>query len=429
MHFTRIFVLAAIFVGAIVFNQSAVMAQNNNWTHFRGNNLDGISVDNQVPEKWNDTTNIIWKTDIHGRGWSSPVIYGNQVWITSSTPDGTEMSGICVDFNSGKILHDILLFKQDSIYQKHTVNTYATPTPCIEQGFVYLNFGSSGTACVSTGDGRIVWKRDDLKCDHVQGPGSSPILYKDLLIMHFEGGDQQFLVALDKKSGKTIWKTDRPEECYKDLGPIGKKAYITPIVVNVAGRDLLISNGSAVCIAYDVKTGKEVWRIVQGEDSTIAMPITENGVVFFYTGFVTPPDGEKYAELMAVDPNGTGDITNKNIIWRVKSPVLQLLTPLIKNGIIYTVDSRNNLIALSAKSGATLYGKKLTSRYNASPVYAGGFIYFTNVNGETMVLKAGPSLEIVAINKLPGELYATPAIASNSIIIRTERSLYRIGKK
>lgn len=131
MHFTRIFVLAAIFVGAIVFNQSAVMAQNNNWTHFRGNNLDGISVDNQVPEKWNDTTNIIWKTDIHGRGWSSPVIYGNQVWITSSTPDGTEMSGICVDFNSGKILHDILLFKQDSIYQKHTVNTYATPTPCI----------------------------------------------------------------------------------------------------------------------------------------------------------------------------------------------------------------------------------------------------------------------------------------------------------
>lgn len=247
--------------------------------------------------------------------------------------------------------------------------------------------------------------------------------------MHFEGGDQQFLVALDKKSGKTIWKTDRPEECYRDLGPIGKKAYITPIVVNVAGRDLLISNGSAVCIAYDVKTGKEVWRIVQGEDSTIAMPITENGVVFFYTGFVTPPDGEKYAELMAVDPNGTGDITNKNIIWRVKSPVLQLLTPLIKNGIIYTVDSRNNLIALSAKSGATLYGKKLTSRYNASPVYAGGFIYFTNVNGETMVLKAGPSLEIVAINKLPGELYATPAIASNSIIIRTERSLYRIGKK
>jgi len=421
--------LISIFTLIIVLNTTSAFAQEGNWTHFRGTNLDGISADDQVPVIWSDTTNVIWKTEIRGRGWSSPVVYGNQVWVTTATVDGKEMSGVCVDFNSGKVLFDILLFKQDSIYGKHSINTYATPTPCIEQGFVYLNFGSSGTACVNTKDGKIVWKRNDFKVEHVQGTGASPILYKDFLILHYEGTDQQFIVALNKRTGETVWRTDRPKECYDLLQPIGKKAYITPIVVNVAGRDLLISNGAAVCIAYDVQTGKEVWRVIQGEDSTIAMPFAEDRVVYFYTSFVSPPDGEKYAELLAVDPTGSGDITKSNVLWRVKSPIIQLLTPLIKDGIIYTVDSRNNLIVIDAKTGATLYTKRLKNKYNASPVYAGGRVYFTSVKGETLVLKAGRTLEILAENQLPGEIYATPAIVNNSLIIRNESTLYRIGVK
>lgn len=404
------------------------IAQESKWTHFRGSNLDAVSAE-QVPVVWNDTTNVIWKTEIRGKGWSSPVVYGNQVWVTTATVDGKEMSGICVDFKTGKVLYDILLFKQDSIYRKHSINTYATPTPCIEQGFVYMNFGSSGTACISTDDGKIIWKRDDFKVEHVQGTGASPIIYKDFLIVHYEGTDQQFIVALNKRTGETIWRTDRPAACYDPLLPIGKKAYITPIVVNVAGKDLLISNGSAVCIAYDILTGKEIWRVVQGEDSTIAMPVTEDGVVFFYTSFVTPANGEKYVELLAVDPKGTGDVTKSHVLWRFKGPILQLLTPLVKDGIIYTVDSQNNLIAIDAKTGSSLYTKRLKNKYNSSPVYAGGRIYFTSVKGETLVLKAGRTLEILAENKLPGELYATPAIAQNSIIIRNESTLYRIGEK
>jgi len=421
--------LISIFTFIIVLNQTVALSQESNWTHFRGTNLDGISADNQVPVSWSDTTNVIWKTDIRGKGWSSPVVYGNQVWLTTATVDGKEMSGICVDFKSGKILFDILLFKQDSIYGKHSINTFATPTPCIEQGFVYLNFGSTGTACVNTSDGKIVWERNDFKVEHVQGTGASPMLYKDFLILHYEGTDQQFIVALNKKTGATIWRTDRPKECYDRLEPIGKKAYTTPIVVNVARKDLLISNGSAVCIAYDAQTGKEVWRVIQGEDSTIAMPFSEDGVVFFYTSFVSPPDGEKYAELLAVNPKGTGDVTTSHILWRVKTPILQLLTPLIKDGIIYTVDSRNNLIAMDSKTGATLYTKRLKNKYNSSPVYAGGRVYFTSVKGETLVLKTGRTLEILAENQLPGELYATPAIANNSLIIRNESTLYRIGVK
>jgi outer membrane protein assembly factor BamB len=199
--------------------------------------------------------------------------------------------------------------------------------------------------------------------------------------------------------------------------------------MNVNGRDLLISNGSAVCIAYEAASGKEVWRVVQGEDSTIAMPCYEDGVVFFYTSFVTPANGEKYCELMAVDPKGTGDVTKTNVIWRVKSPMLQLLTPLVKDGLVYTVDARNNLLVIDAKNGGEIFRKSLKNKYNSSPVYAGGNIYFTSVKGETLVLKAGRVPEIIAENFLRGEMYATFAIVRNSILIRNETALYRIGKK
>ena len=421
--------LISFFALNMVFGLNNSIAQNNQWTQFRGSNLDGIAVDNHVPVVWNDTTNVIWKTAIRGKGWSSPVVYGNQVWLTTATLDGKEMAGICVDLALGKVLFDIQLFKQDSIYGKHAINTYATPTPCIEQGFVYLNFGSSGTACVRTDDGTIVWKRSDLKCEHVQGTGSSPMLYKDLLILHFEGTDQQFIVALNKKNGETMWRTDRPKECYELLAPIGKKAYITPIVINVAGKDLLISNGSAVCIAYEVLTGKEVWRVVQGEDSTISMPIYEDGIVYFYTSFVSPADGEKYVELLAVDPKGSGDITRTNVLWRFKGPILQLLTPLIKDGLIYTIDSKNNLIVIDAQKGSAVFSQKLKNKFNSSPVYAGGKVYFTSVKGETLVLKAGRLPEVIAENQLNGEVFATPAIVQNSILIRTDIALYRIGLK
>jgi outer membrane protein assembly factor BamB len=235
---------------------------------------------------------------------------------------------------------------------------------------------------------------------------------------------------LDKATGKTIWKTDRPKELYDKLKPIGKKAYITPVVINVKGRDLLISNGSGVCIAYDIITGKEVWRFVQGEDSTISMPFTENGMVYFYTGFVTPPDDNQYSEIIAIDPGGQGDITSTPYVkWRFKEPVLQLLTPLIKDGLIYTINTKNQFFCLDAATGSQIYTRRMTAKYNSSPVCAAGNIYFTSVSGETMVIKEGKKLDIISRNKIEGEVYATPAITGNTIIIRTADNLYCIGQK
>jgi outer membrane protein assembly factor BamB len=420
----RIFLITTISFGFLTSK-----AQQDNWTHFRGSNLNGIATETKAPTVWNDSTNIMWKTDIAGKGWSSPVVYGNQIWVTTATDNGRKMLGICLDINSGKKLYELDLFHPDSVFSKHAMNSYATPTCAIEKGFVYIHFGSYGTACVNTATGATVWKRTDLKCAHVQGPGASPIIYKDLLILNYEGTDVQFLIALDKKTGKTIWKTDRSAEFNKPLDAIGRKAYITPIVLNVKGVDLLISNGSAVCNAYEVATGKEVWHIVKGLDSSVAMPFEENGTIYYYTSFLTQSAADRYIELLSVNPDGKGDIAKSNVNWIIKSPPFQLSTPVIKDGLIYTIDASNTLSCLDAKTGKELYNKKLKSKFHSSPILANGNVYFNSVKGETLVIKQGKELQVVAENKLPGEVYATPAFVRNSIIFRNEKSVYRIADK
>ncbi len=399
-----------------------------NWTHFRGSSLDGISDEMNVPVHWNDTSHIRWKTAVHGKGWSSPVIYSDQVWMTTSEDDGSAMYAVCVDKNSGTFIFDIKLVEPDSVFAKHTLNSFATPTPCIEAGYVYLHFGNYGTFCLRTSDASLVWKRTDMTCDYVQGPASSPILYRNLLILHFEGVDVQYIVAVDKTNGNTVWKTDRPKECYDQLEPIGKKAYTTPLIIRANGRDMLISNGAAVCIAYDPETGTEIWRIVHGEDSTIAMPVYENGIVYFYSSFITPPEGEKYAELFAVNPDGAGNIKETNVVWRYQTPVLQLLTPLIRDGLIYTIDTRSNLVCLDARTGTTVWSERMKGIFNSSPVYAGGRIYFSTTKGITFVIEEGRDPVFLAENKLEGEIWATPAIADRSLFIRTSKYLYRISE-
>lgn len=401
---------------------------SSNWTHFRGSNLDGKSMSESPPVQWSDQENIAWKTKIHGVGWSSPVVFDNQIWLTTASEDGKNMSAVCADLASGNIVFDIPLFKPDSIFRKHDINSYATPTPCIEDEYVFVHFGRYGTACLRSSDGSIVWKRTDLECLHIQGPGSSPIIYKNLLILHLEGTDRQLITALDKFTGKTVWETFRPEEVYAPLKPIGKKAYITPLIVNVNGKDMLISNGAAACMAYDPLTGQEIWRIIRGVDSTIAMPITENGIVYFHTGFEIDESGKKFAELMAVDPDGKGDIAESNLLWKIETPILQLSTPLIKDGLIYNVDTKSMLMCLDATTGKAIWDHRLRGKFNSSPVYANGHIYISSTQGKTVVIKEGKELEIEAENTLEGEIWTTPAIVDNSLLIRTSEYLYRIEK-
>jgi outer membrane protein assembly factor BamB len=402
--------------------------QENNWTHFRGSNLDGRSVSDKPPLKWGDDLNIKWKTAIHDNGWSSPVVYDNQIWITSAKDDGSELYAICADFETGKIIHDVKVFSPDTVLKKHSINTYATPTPCIEKNFVYVHYGSQGTACINSASGSVVWKRNDFKCNHVQGPASSPVIYKNLIILHFEGVDVRYIVALNKTNGNLVWRSDRPAKPYEPLPAIGKKAYVTPLIINVKGRDLLISNGSAVCIAYEPETGREVWRVVRGAESTVSMPFYEKGILYYYTGFMVDTDGTNFSEIMAINPDGKGDITETNLVWKKRAERMQLLTPVIKNGLIYTVDTKNVLMCLDASTGNEIWTSRLKANFNASPIYAAGKIYLFSIKGEAIIINEGRKLEIAAMNQIEDQVWATPAILRNSIILRTDKYLCRIGQ-
>jgi len=413
---------------AFLFGSKQANSQDKNWTHFRGSNLNGMAANENIPIKWDESV-IKWKTEIHDNGYSSPVVYDNQIWVTTAKPDGKELYAVCIDFQTGKIVYDIKVFTPDNIQRKHSTNTYASPTPCIEKGFVYVHYGNMGTACINSANGSIVWQRTDFECKHAQGPASSPIIYKNMLILHYEGTDVRYIVALDKSNGKLIWKSDRPVEPYEPLPVIGRKAYITPIIINVKGRDMLISNGSAVCIAYDPSNGKEIWRVVDGAESTIAMPFTEKGVLFWYTGFMVDDDGSKYTNILAVNPDGAGDITATNVIWK-KRDVLSRnhsLTPVIKDGLIYTVNTRNTMMCLDATTGEEIWSTHMTSNYDSSPIFVNGNIWFFSVKGEVLVIKAGRKYEVVAQNQMDSGIYATPAILRNSVIMRTQKYLYRIG--
>ena len=412
---------------AFLFGSEPGNSQVENWTHFRGSNLNGIAETNTAPLKWSDS-DMKWKTIIHDKGLSSPVVYQNQIWITTAKDDGKELFAVCIDFLTGKIIYDISVFTPDSVFKKHAINSYATPTPCIEKDFVYVHYGSLGTACIRTTNGSIVWKRTDFKCDYMMGPASCPVIYKNLIILHFEGTDATYLVALDKSNGKLVWRTDRPKEIYDPRPDIGKKAYTTPIIVSVKGRDLLISNGSFAGIAYDPATGQEIWRVVRGAESTVAMPFTEKGVLYWFTGFMVADNGSKFCEILAVNPDGKGDITESNILWRKKAEQLQLLTPVIKDGLIYTVDAKNNMMCINASTGEEIWSTHLRTNYNASPIYVNGNIWFFSVKGEILVIKAGQKYEVVAQNQIDSEIWATPAFLRNSIIIRTDKYLCRIGQ-
>jgi outer membrane protein assembly factor BamB len=420
--------LLSLIPGLLFLISLPAISQSTGWTQFRGSNGSGLAESENVPVKWDDSV-IKWKKEIHDKGHSSPVVYGNQVWVTTAKDDGKELFAVCLDYKTGETVYNIRVFTPGDVEEKHQLNTYATPTPTIEKGFVYVHYGNAGTACINTADGSIVWKNSDFKCKFVQGPASSPVLYKNLIILHYEGVDVRFLVALDKSTGKLVWKTDRPEDPYKPLPDIGKKAYSTPLIINVKGHDLLISLGSAVCIAYEPGTGKEIWRVVDGAESTIAMPISENGVLYFYTGFQVADDGTNYTNFLAVNPDGQGDITATNILWKKRDALAhnQMLTPVIRDGLIYTVNSHNIMMCIDAKTGDEVWSKHVTADYDASPLYINGNIWFFSAKGDILVLKAGRKYEVAAQNKTDSGIFATPAVLRNSMILRTQNFLYRIG--
>ncbi len=394
------------------------VAAAENWPEFRGPTGDGHAVTSQLAERWSETENVAWKTPIHGRGWSSPVVWGDQVWLTTATPDGRRMSALCVHRDTGEIIRDIELFQVESPREIHVTNSYASPTPVIEAGRVYVNFGSYGTACLDTMTGDLLWQRRDLPCNHWRGPGASPILFEDLLIIQFDGYDVQYVVALDKATGKTVWKVDRDIEYNTDDGDL-KKAFCTPTVIDVDGQLQLISPAAKATIAYDPRTGAEHWRILYSNHSATARPLYGQGMVFINSGFST-------AQLYAVRPNGKGDVTDSHIVWTARRSIGSKPSHLLIDDLLYVVHDRGQLLCLDVHKGETVWHARLGGNFSASPIYAAGHIYCLDEEGETSVIRPGRQFEKLQVNKLNDGCMASPAVTGHKLLIRTRTHLYCI---
>ena len=401
-----------------------VIEANEQWSQFRGHYGNGIIKSTSAPINWSENTNIDWKTPIHDRGWSSPVIWNDQIWMTTATKDGNKMYAICVNKLSGKIEHDIHVFDVKSPQAITNENTYASPTPVVEEGRVYVHFGTYGTACISTKDGQILWKRRDLNCDHEigAGPASSPFIYNNFLIFNVDGRDVQYVIALNKETGETAWKTNRSVD-FSGVQVNQRKAYGTPFIIPRGNTNQMVSIGAKGVYSYDPENGKELWKAEHRGWSIAPRPVYGEGLVF------TMIDRDR-PEMWAINPNGSGDITETHIEWKETKRMPPRASPIIIKGLLFVVDRNGYISCIEAKTGKSIWQKRMKGRFSASPILANNLIYFFNEDTVCTIIKPTRELEIVAENKLSDDkLMATPAFDENSIYIRTEKKLTRIVKK
>ncbi|TAK96093.1 MAG: quinonprotein alcohol dehydrogenase [Verrucomicrobia bacterium] len=412
------------------------LAAKADWPDFRGPWCDGHAAapgDTNLlglPLRWSETENVKWKTPIPHRGWSTPVVLGQQIWLTTATLDGHDFFAICVDADSGKILFNERIFHCDKPEPLgNDLNGYASPSPVIEAGRVYIHFGSYGTACLETSSFKVLWKRDDLPCRHFRGPGSSPVLFNDLLILTMDGIDLQYLVALDKKTGKTIWKTDRTAN-WNDLDSDGqpkgggdfRKAYSTPLIVDFHGKKQLLTVGSKAAYAYDPQTGKEIWKLNHPGFSPASRPLFDGTDAFLSTG-----NGK--AEMLAVRVDGQGDVTDTHVVWRNARGVPRMPSPVLVSDLLFMVNDGGIATCLEAATGQQVWQERLGMECAASLLYADGRVYCFGQDGKATVLKSAREFEILATSKLESGFMASPAVCGSAMILRTKTHLYWIEEK
>jgi outer membrane protein assembly factor BamB len=387
------------------------------WSQFRGPNGQGQGDRTDLPVKWSEQSGVVWKQPIPGRGWSSPVIDGDTIWVTSALRDGHSLHAVCVALDSGRILQNVEIFRPDHPVPVNAKNSYASPTSCVERGRVYVHFGAMGTACLATTTGDVLWRNTDLIVDHKEGPGSSPILFENLLIVNCDGQDQQYVAALDKQTGKIVWKTRRSAPM--NPNPDFRKAFSTPVVIDVGGRPQIVSTGANQVNAYEPRTGRELWQVRYKGFSNVPVPLIGADRVYVVTDFSRP-------QLWAVRTNGRGDVTGTHVDWKLTRQVGSSPTGVLIDGRIYLATDQGVATCVDEKTGTPVWQHRVGGTFSASPIDLGHRIYLTSEQGKTTVLQPGAHYQVIAENQLDGRILATPAVAGRSLILRTDSSLYRL---
>ena len=424
--------LSLVYLLALVSPASA----GGDWPQFRGPGGQGISRSANPPAEWSETRNVAWKVAVPGVGRSSPVIAGDRIWLTTALAQGlvrkrvdaqpaqvadrVSLHVVCLNRSDGSRLWDTTVFDVEKPAPVHVLNSFATPTPVVEGGRLYCDFGLNGTACLDAATGKVRWTKR-LVIDHMVGPGSSPIVHDGLLVLVRDGTDLQYVTALDKETGRTVWKTDRPPI---HAGNHAKKAFSTPLAIAAGGATQIVVLGAQWVVSYEPATGKEIWRVRHGTGfSGASRPVSGHGMVYICTGAMR-------SQLWAIRVDGRGDVTASHVAWRVTAEALPIMSsPLLVGRELYTVSDSGLAICFDALTGKVVWRSRLRGTHLASPTLAGGRLYFCDIEGKATVLKAGRQLEKLAESKLDGAVAASPAFVGNCIFLRTDTHLYRIEER
>ncbi|MFO1438854.1 MAG: PQQ-binding-like beta-propeller repeat protein [Verrucomicrobiaceae bacterium] len=393
------------------------------WTEFRGPGAQGHSDATDLPLTWSPTSHIAWKAPVAGVGWSSPVVVGDRIFLTSAVSlSGKEeatadrsLRVLALDAATGKTVWDVELF-QAKAPRAHRKNSHASPTPVYEDGKLYVHFGHLGTACLNAANGQTAWATQSFAYSPVHGNGSSPVLFEDLLIFSADAETEPKVIALDKATGTQRWAFNRQSDAKK------KFSFCTPLVIDVNGQKQLISPGSGVVNALNPKTGEEIWRCYYDQGySVVPRPVYAHGMIFLSSGYDKPV-------LYAIKVDGKGDVTASHIAWKIEKAVPHNPSMAVIGDELYFVADNGILNCVDAKSGQVHYSERCTGPISASLLAADGKLYLQDEKGLGVVVKPGKQFQILSQNDLAERSLASYAVIGSDLLIRTEGNLYRIKK-
>tara|TARA_Y100000766_G_scaffold284263_1_gene302203 strand:+ start:725 stop:1984 length:1260 start_codon:yes stop_codon:yes gene_type:complete len=412
---------------SFIFAFLSVFISAKEWTKFRGPTGDGHVTVKSIPLKWSDTENVKWKVSVPGKGWSSPVISKGKIYLTSAVAEGDnqdaadvhrELRVICYDSSDGKELWDTKVFEQKPLKRPiHSKNSHASPTPIIEDGKVYVHFGHMGSACLDS-KGKILWKNNELKYDPLHGNGGTPIIVDNLFFYSADALTNPFVVALDKNTGKVLWKKQRSE-----TDQSRKFSFSTPTLIRMGGRSQIISPASGAVFSYDSKTGEELWSVDYGGWSVIPKPGVYKNMIYVGTGY-------ERAHILGirVDEKSKGNVTESHVEWEITKRAPNTPSFMVVDDLLYFISDGGIATCVEPLTGEIIWQERTAGPISASPVYFNGMIYFLDEQGKTTVIKAGRKFEIIAENKIKERTLASFGISEGAIYIRSEKSLFRIGE-
>ena len=393
------------------------------WTSFRGG--DGIAA-TTLPKSLAGGQSV-WRTKLSGRGWSSPVVAGDLLWMTTALDDGRDLRLLAVDRRDGRLVHDIGLLTPSDIKPIHDQNSHASPTPCVAGGLVVAHFGRYGTAAVDAASGQLAWTNTEHVIQHGGGPGSSPVAAAGHVILTMDGADASYVVALDTGSGREVWRRDRSAP--KRENPITHRAFATPLVTEHDGRTLVIAPGADQLQAYDAATGQERWHVRYVGFSTVPQPARWDDRVIHTTGFFRP-------SLRAVTLGGQGDVTRTHLAWEYEGAVPDIPSPLVALDHVWLVTDKGVLTVIDAAVGSRRKVGRLGGNFTASPVFVptaadAGTIVLGNREGELVtvdVTRQGRTIT-TAISRVDlGEaMFATCVPLDGALYVRTESALHKFA--